>query len=66
MAASVFEHQEDQGKLSVFAAGDTVVVSCENGHYWVIGAQQESRDTVRSALEGLLSEEQADLIMGER
>lgn len=54
MAASILEHQEDKGVLSIFAAGNTLVVACENGHYWVLETQQENRDSVGLAVEARL------------
>jgi hypothetical protein len=36
MAESVFKHLDDQGDLSMFASGAVLIVSCSNGHYWVV------------------------------
>ena len=50
MATSVLKHLEDDGELSVFTEGDTVLIACENGHYWLIEAEQHSPETVTRAL----------------
>ena len=54
MAETVLTHEEDDGQLSVFASGNTLVFSCEHGHYWVVKADQQTAETVRPVLEKLL------------
>lgn len=63
MAQPVFKHQEDDGSLSIFASGNLVVFACENGHYWVLKTEQRSSDTVKSAMEEMVSPEQAQALV---
>jgi hypothetical protein len=63
MARSVFKHQEDDGDLSIFASGDVVLLACEHGHYWVLGAQERSIETVKPALQEALSVDQFESLL---
>jgi hypothetical protein len=63
MAAPVFKHQEDDGDLSIFASGDTIVLACEHGHYWVLQAKQQSGETVKPVLEEALSADSAKALL---
>jgi hypothetical protein len=60
MAKSTLVHNEDDGALSVFASGDVLVFSCEHGHYWVVNAEMQSKQSVKPKLEGLLASVELD------
>ena len=38
---ATMKHTDDDGDLSVFAAGDQVLFACTGGHFWVIDAKQQ-------------------------
>lgn len=63
MANSVFKHLDDDGNLSIFASGDAVVLSCEHGHHWILDATAYSADTVKLALESVLSVDQSEVML---
>lgn len=65
MAQSVFRHEEDGGALSVIASGGAVVVACENGHYWALDVKQQTKETVKAALEEITSVENADRLLNQ-
>lgn len=60
MAQSVLRHEEDDGTLSIIASGGAVLVACENGHYWALDVKQQTKETVKAALEEMTSVEDAD------
>ncbi len=52
MAASVFKHLDDDGNLSLFVSKESIIVTCENGHFWVVEAQQvESQEKLTERLD---------------
>lgn len=55
MSNAILQHSDDNGVLSVIASGDTVILACEHGHYWVLESTQYSKKTVAAALESRLS-----------
>lgn len=63
MAEPVFKHQDDDGELSIFASGDTVMLACEHKHYWVLDAKQHSTETVKPVLKEALQPDEADRMM---
>jgi hypothetical protein len=51
MAQSVFKHLDDKGDLSMFASSEALIVSCSEGHYWVLTATPaESKESVGEVL----------------
>jgi len=63
MATPVFKHQDDDGDLSIFASGDVVLLACEKGHYWVLQAKQQSKDTAEPILAELGSADMAQFLI---
>jgi len=63
MANSVMKHQDDDGDLSIFVSGDVVLIACAQGHYWVVGAKQQSAETVKSTIDELASPESAERLL---
>jgi len=35
----MMKHQEDDGDLSIVAQDDTILIACNQGHYWLIPSQ---------------------------
>lgn len=35
----MMKHQEDDGDLSIIAQDDTILIACNQGHYWLIPSQ---------------------------
>ncbi|MGJ7442176.1 hypothetical protein [Aquipuribacter sp. MA13-6] len=33
-------HTDDGGDLSIFTSGDEVLIACNEGHYWLLKAEQ--------------------------
>lgn len=62
MAQPVYKHDEDDGDLSIFASGDVVVLACEHGHYWVLESKKQTMATVKTALQKLVSVDEAERI----
>ena len=45
----MMKHQEDDGDLSIVAQDDTILIACNQGHYWLIPSQvQHPLDTAAS------------------
>jgi hypothetical protein len=62
MAKSILTHEDDGGVLSIVTSGNTVVLACEHGHYWVLDAQQQSSESVKDALENVLPADKAQAL----
>ncbi len=62
LAQPVFNHQEDDGDMSIFASGNLIVFSCENGHYWVLESPQKTAATVKATIEEIASPQEAEML----
>jgi hypothetical protein len=60
MAESVLKHVDDDGTVSVFASGNVIVLSCDRGHHWVVEAEQQTSETVKSRLDTMIRADQAE------
>ena len=63
MAQSVLKHQDDDGSLSVFAAGDLLLFACEHGHYWTVDAEQQSSESLRARIQERMPAEEAEALL---
>ncbi|WP_147454089.1 hypothetical protein [Tessaracoccus antarcticus] len=36
------EHTQDDGRISIFAGKDEILIACNKGHFWILTAKQES------------------------
>ena len=54
---ATMKHTDDDGDLSVFAAGDQILFACTGGHFWLVEArQQQIPREAAGGREGLLAE----------
>ena len=71
---TTMKHTDDDGDLSVFAAGDQILFACTGGHFWVIDAKQQevprkskgSKGRRAQALGDLVGLGDAEVILGRR
>lgn len=63
MPNQVFQHSDDDGALSVIASGNTVILACEKGHYWILESTQYSKESVTEAVSDRFSPEVGEALL---
>ena len=59
---TTMKHTDDDGDLSVFAAGDQILFACTGGHFWVIDAKQQEVPRKSKGSKGLKAQALGDLV----